>query len=183
MKTAELYVITNLVNHKQYYGWALWCKRRWNEHKCGHGSKLVYQAIKKYGIENFRFKILCEGEVSFIKELEQIMIAEECSKAPYGYNLSDGGEGTAGVIPSKETREKMSKSRMGKRNGMYGRKHSKDTRQRMRKRALKRDPSTYNPVSLPGANNPRAINYSTLRYHFRRFTKTDKWPEGYAYLS
>lgn len=157
MRLANLYVITNLVNGKQYYGWAFWCERRWTEHKRDRGSKLVYRAINKYGIENFKFKILCEGEVTFIKRLEQIMIEQECSKTPYGYNLTDGGEGVVGFYPSKETREKMSRSQTGEHNGMYGKTHSKETRQRIREKVLKRDPSTFKSVSRPGPSNPRAI--------------------------
>lgn len=204
MRIAKLYVITNLVNSKQYYGWAFCCKRRWIEHRCGHGSKLVYQAIKKYGLENFKFEILCSGEFSYIKELEQITIKDKCSKAPNGYNLSGGGEGTIGICPSKETRQKMSVAHTGDRNGMHGKKHSKETKQNMREKALKRDSSTRKIVRLPGASNPRAIpvivngiEYSyigdaakaigikpqTLRARFRRYSQQNKFPENWGYLN
>lgn len=105
-----LYVITNLINGKQYYGWTGDCKRRWREHKCSRGSKLVPRAIKKYGIENFRFETLCEGTEKEVKNLEMLMIQENCSKVPYGYNLTDGGESN---IPSLQTRKKLSLAQTG----------------------------------------------------------------------
>ena len=144
----HLYVVTNLINHKQYYGWTNNFKRRWSQHKSGSGSKLVYQAIQKYGLENFNFKVLCDGKEDFIKELEAIMIQENCSKVPYGYNLSDGGEGSTGYKPSQETRDKMSKAQSNRKlsqeakDKMYkanlGRKLSQETKDKMSKAALGR---------------------------------------------
>jgi group I intron endonuclease len=250
---------------------------------------LVAQAIKKYGLENLTFDVLYEGCEIDIKQLEIDLI--ECweTKAPGGYNLTDGGEGTTGWKHSKETREEMSKSRTGSRNGMYGKQHGKETRDKIRQKAKDRDPSTRTlsgvGVGLTGSSNPRAvavivngksygcikeaaedlkchpdtlraryqtkgpvfnyepwdsnrrskastgrecsettkeklrqkalvrfqsckhpcsrkvcvngteyaslkeaakaesINYSTLRYNFQRYTKTNSWPPGWAYLS
>lgn len=200
MRQAKLYVITNLVNSKQYYGWSFNPDRRWVEHQHNKGSKLVYQAIKKYGIENFRFEILCQGEVSFIKEMEQTMIEQECSKVPYGYNLTAGGDGISGC--TKETRKKISESQMGQGNGFYGKKHRKDSKQKMREKALKRDSSKHNRVNL--SRHPQArkvlvngkeygcikeaalsesINISTLRSRFHRYAQRDKFPDNWGYLN
>lgn len=284
-----LYTITNEVNGKQYVGIANRPARRWIEHKSGHGSKLIAQAIKKYGLENLKFDVLYEGCEIDIKRLEIDLIRQWGTKAPGGYNLTDGGEGTTGWKHSKETRKEMSKSRTGSRNGMYGKKHGKETRDKMSQRAKDRDPSTqvragvglgltgsanyravavtvngkrygcikeaaedlkchpetlrqrfraeglifnYEPwdskrrseastgkqcsettkeklrqkalVRLQSCNHPRSrkvcvngteydslkeaaqaesINYSTLKYRFQCYTKTNSWPPGWAYLS
>lgn len=42
-------------------------------------------------------------------------------------NLTNGGEGSSGVIPSKETRLKNSIAVSGDKNGMFGRTHSEDS--------------------------------------------------------
>lgn len=156
-----LYTITNEVNGKQYIGIANNPARRWIEHKSGHGSKLVAQAIKKYGLEYLKFDVLYEGCEIDIKQLEIDLI--ECweTKAPGDYNLTDGGEGTTGWKHSKETREGMSKSRTGSRNGMYGKQHNKETRDKIRRKAKDRDPATRTlsglGVGLTGGSNPRAV--------------------------
>lgn len=42
-------------------------------------------------------------------------------------NISDGGEGSSGVKPSKETRRKMSESQKGEKNHFFGNHHSEKT--------------------------------------------------------
>ena len=44
----------------------------------------------------------------------EFFIAVLHCKAPYGYNLTDGGEGTIGYYPTPETRAKQSAARKGK---------------------------------------------------------------------
>ncbi len=122
-----LYVVTNLVNGKKYIGIALNPKRRWVEHRCGHGSTLLYYAIKKYGCENFDHKVWCKGEESYIKLMEQLVIAALDTRSPHGYNLTLGGEGTLGWKPGEETLAKM---RLRPKS-MLGKKHSAETRQKI----------------------------------------------------
>ncbi len=199
-----LYTIENQVNGKRYFGISSKVARRWIEHKCGHGSKLVYQAIKKYGLDSLKFDILCEGCEEDIKKLEIVMIEKYNTVAPGGYNLTAGGEGSVGWKPSKETRRKMSTSHAGKRNVMYGKKHSKETRRKMATKAKGR--SRPNLVILnakqKGSANPRAqrvlvegeeygcmkdaaqaigIKATALRQRMSRYSKTS-WPSGWRYL-
>lgn len=125
-----VYCVENLINNKQYVGIAVDYQRRWSEHKLGHGSKVLYAAFKKYGIENFNFEVIEILPEDEAKELEQLLIKLLVTKAPDGYNLTEGGEGTLGWIPSEETRRKMGESRKGERNGMYGKTHSEETRKK-----------------------------------------------------
>ena len=55
-----IYQITNKVNNKIYIGQSIDIERRWNQHKYGKGSVVLMNAIKKYGLDNFEFKILEE---------------------------------------------------------------------------------------------------------------------------
>lgn len=94
-----IYKITNLINGKIYIGQSRNIKKRWQNHKCaahnpnnkGYNYPL-YRAIRKYGIENFRFEII---ESCFIEELndrEKYWISYYHSNDnDYGYNQDDGG--------------------------------------------------------------------------------------------
>ena len=50
-----IYKITNLINNKSYIGYTIYPQNRFIDHQHGRGSVLVYQAIKKYGIDNFEW--------------------------------------------------------------------------------------------------------------------------------
>lgn len=84
--------------------------RRWQN---GTGYKtqiLFYRAIQKYGWDNIEHEILFEGlteQEAKTKEIE--LIAQwKTNQCDFGYNLTNGGDGTSGCIPSEETRLKMS---------------------------------------------------------------------------
>ncbi len=109
-----LYVITNLVNKKQYVGITVNPDRRWVRHCRRSGSTVISNAIKKYGKENFTFEIIFEGEEKLVKFLEQAFILRLETKTPTGYNLTDGGEGTLGWNPSEKTRKRIGLAQKGK---------------------------------------------------------------------
>ncbi len=207
MTFVYVYCIENLINNKQYVGWAIDYRRRWNEHKSGNASKLVFAAIRKYGIDNFKFEVIEILPEEEAKHLEVRLISALKTKAPNGYNLTEGGEGTIGWSPSKETRQRMSKSKTGERNAMYGKSHSKETKEKLKKRALNRDPSTHVlagvGLGLSGSSNFNAKSVlvdgkeygcikdaaivigchpETLRRKFRLYHNTNNWPSGWAEL-
>lgn len=69
----------------------------------------ISRAIRKYGPESFRVETLVIAERPFLFELERRAIAKFQTKAPNGYNLSDGGEsGAKGAKWSPEKRAKHS---------------------------------------------------------------------------
>lgn len=88
-------------------------ERRWEN---GHGytyNTHFWNAIVKYGWDNFLHEIVCEGlssEQAF--SLEQELIAAYKATDPrFGYNLTDGGFGGArGVRNSEETKRRKSES-------------------------------------------------------------------------
>ena len=47
------------------------------------------------------------------------------------YNMTDGGEGSSGCIPSEESRRKMSEAHKGENHHMYGKTASEETRKKM----------------------------------------------------
>ena len=198
-----LYTITNSVNAKQYVGITNNVGRRWIEHKSGHGSKLVWQAVKKYGVENLVLDVLCEGCIEDIKQLEILLIQHLETQAPRGYNLTEGGEGATGWKHSNSTRKKMSESRKGSSNGMYGKKHTKEAKEKIRDKAYLRTPCTGRKQARKLSQNGRArsvkidgIVYSciqeasenlgvksgTLRQKFSRYNRKGNWPIGWGYV-
>ena len=89
------------------------------KHLHGKGSKVVFQAVQKYGIENFLVVILhkldCNKEE--LKELEKWYILHLNTRARNGYNLTSGGDvgvGTSkGWHHTKETINKISRTKLG----------------------------------------------------------------------
>lgn len=136
-----LYQILNLVNGKRYIGITSDPDYRKWQHFTGLGSKMVFNAIKKYGLENFEFKVLICGENDYIKWLEVEKIKEWNTMKPNGYNLTVGGEGVVGYKFTDEVKQRMSKSHLGKkpteetrkklREWQIGRKQTKETRQKV----------------------------------------------------
>lgn len=128
-----LYAVTNLVNGKRYIGITNDFRRRWQEHRVGHGSKLIYQALKKYGIKNLNFEVICKGTEDYVKEMEVRAIRMLNTMAHSGYNLTAGGEGSSGWQASDATRKKMRDSH----RGTTGQTMADATKQKIRESRLK----------------------------------------------
>tara|TARA_B100000519_G_scaffold148726_1_gene129578 strand:+ start:97 stop:795 length:699 start_codon:yes stop_codon:yes gene_type:complete len=114
-----IYRLTNTVNGKKYIGKTVNFKKRMYDHKiCWkdyYKKKKSYLAnsIRKYGWNKFKVeKIIDDIPEEDLSNLEISYIAVENTKAPYGMNLTDGGEGCSGVIQSAETRKKRSKAQI-----------------------------------------------------------------------
>jgi group I intron endonuclease len=101
----------NKLNFKKYIG--ITCKRpnaRWRDGKGYVSSPHFHSSIKKYGWDNYEhlilFKDLSEDEA---KKMEKELICfYNTMNNKYGYNQTEGGEGSSGFKHSKESRKKMS---------------------------------------------------------------------------
>ena len=90
-----LYKIINTVSGKEYIGVTIDPKRRWKQHKSLKGNCVaIRDAMKKYGVDKFKFTILCCGEDQYIDDLETKAISLYKTQIPDGYNITLGGEGT-----------------------------------------------------------------------------------------
>jgi len=118
-----IYLRTNLVNGKQYVGQATDFKRReyqWKNISTPYAGDYINKAREKYGIENWKVEVLKECEaIDELNYWEKYYIETLNTKRPYGYNLNDGGKGQVGFKHSEESKDKMSKSQMGKRKGIH----------------------------------------------------------------
>lgn len=116
---STIYLATNKVNGKKYVGFDSNWPHRKHAHK--HAAKVgaeqpLERAIRKYGFDSFEWRILYESENRdhTLNVMEPHFIMEHNSYGEGGYNITLGGEGAFGWVPSKETRIKISESNLGK---------------------------------------------------------------------
>ena len=77
-----------------------------------NGCSALYEAFKKYGVENFTIETICfSSNKKELMSLEKHYISELNTVSPNGYNLTSGGEN---CIVSKETRQKISNRLKGR---------------------------------------------------------------------
>lgn len=84
-----IYKITNLINNKVYIGQTNDFTRRMREHKnkmYGNCSKVLYDAINKYGWDNFTMEMI-EDYCENYSERENYWIEFYNAKVPNGYNV------------------------------------------------------------------------------------------------
>ncbi len=111
-----IYKILNNINKKIYIGLTTnTAEYRFKKHKSmiySNGCSALYEAFKKYGVENFTIETICfSSNKKELMSLEKHYISELNTVSPNGYNLTSGGEN---CIVSKETRQKISNSLKGR---------------------------------------------------------------------
>lgn len=159
MKTG-IYVIENLLDKKKYIGSAKNIDKRWYQHKYTlnknmHDNSYLQNAWNKYGKNNFMFYILEEVKLEILIEREQYYInLYNVYDKKYGYNLAPTAGNTLGFKFSNESKLKMSIAKKNKPStrknyimseetkkkisnsnkiSQIGRKHSNETRNKMKK--------------------------------------------------
>lgn len=85
-----IYLIHNTINNKNYVGQSKHIMRRWTEHRYDSKTKNypLYNAIRKYGLNNFEFSILEECEIDELPFKEDYYIDKYNAYVPYGYNIN-----------------------------------------------------------------------------------------------
>lgn len=97
-----IYKITNRLNGKAYIGYAKDIEDRFKTHKSRafyenkEYNKTLYRAFRKYGLDNFDFKVLLECEEGELKAKEIELIAKHRTYTD-GYNETCGGEGVSSI--------------------------------------------------------------------------------------
>ena len=151
-KTWTVYIHTNKINGKKYIGQT--CQnpiKRWNNGKGYETSPRFYNAILKYGWENFSHEIIAENlTLEQANDLEMQLIAKyKTQDEKYGYNLDSGGHNTQhseetkrkigisnhialqGSKWSEEHRQLMSEMFSGEGNPFYGKHHTEETKKKI----------------------------------------------------
>ena len=107
-----IYITTNLINGKQYIG------RDSHNNPNYYGSgPAIKNAIKKYGKENFKKEIIeeCSSFENLVEREEYWLNYYDAGNNKTFYNLHNYGKGG-------------SSDKSGKKNGMYGKNHSYETK-------------------------------------------------------
>ncbi len=88
-----IYTIKNKTDNKIYVGQTMRdVEERWKDHlKRGSNCRYLSSAIKKYGVENFAFKLVCITFDNQLDDMEIKYIEKYNCLVPNGYNLRIGG--------------------------------------------------------------------------------------------
>ena len=112
-------------SNKKYYGYTIDFDRRKRRHlesfKKGH-KNYFYDAIRKYGWENFSWKIVESFEFHKKEDLKKTLTTREIywiakdksNNKKFGYNMTAGGDGRLNSPNSKESIEKLKKTLTGR---------------------------------------------------------------------
>lgn len=127
-----VYLVENRLNGKRYAGKTVKTfAQRWGQHlyhakRNSYPSNHFYRALRKHGADAFHLllEIHC-NESGILDDVERWVIAA-LSLKDEGYNRTDGGEGTSGLIHTPLARARMSAAQVGNKKCL-GRKHSSET--------------------------------------------------------
>lgn len=125
-----IYMHKNKINQKVYIGiTSQSCQLRWR--RAGEGYKQqpkFYNAIQKYGWDNFEHIILFENLTEEEADLKEIALIKLYNSIANGYNIQKGGKSYS---HTKETKNKL-------KNKMLGKKHTEEAKQKMREHTAKK---------------------------------------------
>lgn len=104
-----IYKIVNKQTNKTYIGQTVQdLNERWKQHKKTNSNcRYLKFAIKKYGIENFDFKLICICFDNDLDKYECYYMKKYNTIVPDGYNLKEGGNSGR---HNEETKKKISES-------------------------------------------------------------------------
>lgn len=97
----SLYVITHVATGRQYVGATCRINRRWREHlrfADSGATTALASAVRQYGSDAFTFDVVaCAASREDACDAERLLIIQFGTKAPAGFNLTDGGIGSRGL--------------------------------------------------------------------------------------
>jgi len=110
-----VYLVTNRINGRQYVGKtrnSLSIRRCSHEKSAKNGiGSYFHNAIRRYGSDVFDWEVLLEESTNrLLSRWERYYIKQLRTKAPDGYNLTDGGDGgvtVEGYTHSEEAKAKI----------------------------------------------------------------------------
>ena len=129
-----IYKITNTINNKCYIGQTIKnAQDRWKEHQ-SHAfgkhendiQKTLYQAIRKYGLENFTFEVLQDNILTY-EELDKAEIywIDYYNSFLEGYNETRGGQQYHSYLPCQQIIEDYLKTKSARKTAVnFGIDHS-----------------------------------------------------------
>jgi group I intron endonuclease len=132
------YVILNLKNNKRYYGSTDDFYDRKSAHLCylrkkKHTNKNLQKDFNIYGEDSFNFKIIIShGDREYLYQKEQSLIDKYINSGLL-YNMGNNAKARKGIPCPEKIKEKLSRERTGKNWVWFGKKHSDETKEKIRK--------------------------------------------------
>ncbi len=144
-----VYKATNVKNDMPYIGQTT---KTLEERKQAHINEsktddlYFHNALKKYGVDGFKWEVIyhCK-DIDELYGMERYYIQLYNTIRPYGYNLTLGGEGNFGWVPSEETKKNISKALKGRKMEPFTDEH---------KRKIGESQKGNKRPHLVGENNP-----------------------------
>lgn len=131
-----IYKITSPTN-RIYIGQSIKIESRiysYKKCKCYTQPKLL-KSLKKYGWDKHKFEVLVECEREKLNELEKYYVdLYQTFNSKHGLNIKDGGNGRG--VMAESTKKKLSNLMTGVNNPFYGKKHTEETKLKMRGRKM-----------------------------------------------
>ena len=138
------------------------------------GQSYLYNAIKKYGWDNIEHEVIASNITEEeAKNFEMVLIEKLNCQYPNGYNITAGGNGVKGFgcygekngmygkTHSKKTRQKISAARknklVGSENPFYGRHHSEETKAKISQTNKGRKPSKETIQKIIDQTNKKVV--------------------------
>lgn len=163
----KVYVHVNKTNGKRYVGiTSQKPEYRWNYGKAYSGNVYFTSAISKYGWDGFDHIVLHDFlSETEAKQKEQELISEwNTTDREFGYNITSGGEGATGFVPSDELRALWSKIRTGsKRSEETKRKMAEAGRRTYDKSRKALAEAKYKPVNMYTINKEYVKTFSSMK--------------------
>ena len=158
-----VYCITNTLNGMKYVGMT---SRTIEESKEYYGSGVyITRAVKKLGKQYFEKEIIevCDN-IEDLREREIYWIKTLNTRKPYGYNLTDGGDGVVNLDEKSRNkiREKL-KLLVGEKHPHYGMKRSKETKLKMSLSQLGKTHTEETKQKLREVNSGKVMPPHTLK--------------------
>lgn len=124
-----IYKITNIINKTMYIGQTINLEDRWKKHKHFNSNcRYLKYAINKYGIDNFKFELICICFDEDMNKLEIEYMKKYNTLVPNGYNLREGGNSGKHNI---ETKKKIGDSLRGRKiTNPIGHQHTEESRKK-----------------------------------------------------
>jgi len=171
-RNGSIYKITNIINDKCYIGQTAGDKKcRWNgtlNDARSHYNRHFYRAVNKYGAENFKIDIIKKCSEDELDDWETYYISYyNSTDRRYGYNMESGGN--KNKHHCEESRRKMSKSHIGK-------KQSEETKKKQSESHKGKKLSKEHIKNLSESHKGKLLGYKQSEEHKRNLSESHKNP-------
>lgn len=148
--------------------------RRWGNGNGYKAQAYFWNAIQKYGWDNIKHEIIFDNltkEEAEQKEIE-LIASYKSNDVNYGYNMSIGGEsGSKGYRYSDEQKKHMSYVHKGEKNGMYGKQHTKISKEKNRIKHLKENLSPDTILKMSAAKKGKKRDRCSVEKQIETISK------------